>query len=288
MNLIILDMEWNQPIGRKNMVTDPVPLPGEVIRIGAVRTDESMEEHSRFNLCVRPAFYKKLNFAVGKVTGLEGASISYGLPFPEAYRRFVQWCGDEPVIFTWGTEDEKIMLSNLAVHGMKNVLPPYFDMQAIFSRRIAKDGKQYGVSAVLERYGLEQDLKAHDALNDAIYTHRIARCMELAQYIGEYSQIEAEIAEERKRLREERYCRTFEKLPGRDAVTGSRKIIMCRCPECRSKLKRSSFKADRDDRNILRAEAVCENCGKFAITIAITPNEDGTVSAQRRFERISK
>ncbi len=283
MNLIILDMEWNQPIGKKNMITRPVPLTGEVIRIGAVRTDESMKELSRFNMCVRPKFYKKLNYAVGKVTGLEGSSISYGQPFSDAYARFVQWCGEDPVIFTWGTEDEKIMLSNLAVHKMENHLPPYMDMQAVFSHRVAKDSKQYGVSAVLEYYGLEQDLKAHDALNDAIYTYRIAREMGLVQYIPEYHDIEREIAEERARLREQRYRREFAGIAGMEALLASRKIMVCRCPECRSKLERTAFEFDND--NVMSAEAKCANCGKFTIEIHIKNNDDGTISALRIFER---
>ena len=279
-------MEWNQPIGRKNMVTEPVELTGEVIRIGAVKTDESYREIDRFNMCIRPKFYKKINKAVEKVTGLANSSITYGIDFLRGYDHFMKWCGKDPLICTWGTEDEKIMRSNLLVHRRKDDFPPYIDLQAIYSHRITKDSKQYGVISVIESYGLECDLPAHDALNDAVYTHRIAREMKAATYFCEYDDILREIEKEREEARQKRYCKVYDGFDTADVIMKTRRIALCRCPECRGKVERSPYKAAGE--NIYTCTAKCETCGEFDITVTISPAPDGKFSAEKRYTALDR
>ena len=137
MNLIILDLEWNQPLSRDKTITEPVVLNGEIIRIGAVKTNENMELIDTFSICVRPKFYKKIHFAVGRVTGLESSSLTYGQPFPAAFGKFMEFCGEDPQILVWGTEDERVLRTNIAVHGIECDMPRFMDIQVIFARPAA-------------------------------------------------------------------------------------------------------------------------------------------------------
>ena len=54
MNYIILDMEWNQAFDKSQMVTEPILLRGEIIEIGAVKTDENFNAIDAFKAYVRP------------------------------------------------------------------------------------------------------------------------------------------------------------------------------------------------------------------------------------------
>ncbi|MBR4224654.1 MAG: exonuclease domain-containing protein, partial [Oscillospiraceae bacterium] len=235
MNLIVIDLEWNQPMKPDTLITEPVPMYGEIIRIGAVRTDETYKKMETFQMCVRPKFYRRIHYMVKKVTGLDSTALSYGLPFRDAFGRLMEFCGSDPVFVAWGSEDEKVLRANMAVHGMDDsMLPSFIDLQIIFSRRHTHDGRQYGVVPATELLGLPTDLQAHDALNDAIYTYRIGRKTDLARYIPDgYAEILAEIEEEKRIQREQRYFRTFYAEESIRAAMHSKKITVCRCPECK-------------------------------------------------------
>ncbi len=283
MNLVILDLEWNQPISRDRTVTEPVVLNGEIIRIGAVKTNENMEMLDTFSICVRPKFYKKIHFAVGRVTGLESSALTYGQPFAAAYEKFMSFCGEDPCILVWGTEDERVLRTNLAVHGIDDsVLPRFTDMQVIFARRVTKDNRQYGVSAAIEHYGLPLDLKAHDALNDAIYTYRIAKEMQLMQYIpDEYEKMLTEIEEEKRMQRELRFYRTFQGVESVKAGMKDRKITLCRCPECKGRMTRTKFTFISEKKAI--AYAQCADDGEYLVTLKFSLCPDGKYDVTRSF-----
>ncbi|MBQ5311478.1 MAG: exonuclease domain-containing protein [Oscillospiraceae bacterium] len=282
MNLIILDLEWNQPLSRDRTVTEPVVLNGEIIRIGAVKTNERMEPVDTFSICVRPKFYKKIHFAVGKVTGLESSSLTFGQPFPLAFERFMEFCGDDPQILVWGTEDERVLRANVAVHRIDCTLPRFTDIQVIFARRITMDNRQYGVSAAVEHYGLPLDLKAHDALNDAIYTYRIAKEMQLMKYIpDEYEKILAEIEEEKRLQRELRFYRTFPGIESVDEGMKNRKITLCRCPECKGRMRRTRFTFISEKKAIAYAE--CADDGKYLVTLKFSLCPNGKYDVTRSF-----
>lgn len=282
MNYIFLDMEWNQPCGKANTVQSPVPLHGEIIRIGAVNVTESGELSDRYHICVIPKYYKKMNSSVGKVTGLGNASITYGMKFPAAYRQLERWFGEEAVILTWGGEDEKILEANLAVHGMdKRSHPRFYDLQRIFSLKIIGDGQQHSLCAALSYYGAEMNLKAHDALNDAVYAYTVAQKMDFKRYLDGYDEM-IRAAEERKN---EKYYRTYQNYPNLEAALSCKRVTTCRCPVCRRLMKRTSW-VPRSE-NIIVSCAECAEHGDFFVRIKVKKCADGTFAATRRFSRMT-
>ena len=283
MNYIIIDLEWNQPMKPDTLITDPVPLYGEIIRIGAVRTDENCGTADTFQVCVRPKFYRRIHYMVKKVTGLDSTALSYGLPFRDAFRQLMEFCGEDPVFIAWGSEDEKVLRANLAVHGIDDSsVPPFIDMQIIFSRRHTCDGRQYGVVPATELLGLPTDLQAHDALNDAIYTYRIGRKINFTHYIpDEYSVILSEIEEEKRIQREQRYFRTFYGVESVRTAMHSKKITTCRCPECKTKLWHTYFVFISERKAV--AFAKCSTDGEFLVTLKFTPVAENKYDVTRSF-----
>lgn len=282
MNYIIIDMEWNQPSKKEDTVTEPVPLYGEIIRIGAVKLDSGLDEKDRFHCCVLPKYYRRMNSAVGRVTGLRSVSMTYGQRFPDAYDAFLKWCGEDFAVLSWGSEDDKIMNANLAVHGIdRGRLPEFFDLQQIFAHKIAGNGRQYGIAAALEYYGLPADLKAHDALNDAVYAARIGRKMGFDKYLEGYEEM-LRAAEEKKK---EKYFFTYHRIESPEAAMSSRRITLCRCPLCRRIMKRGEYACVNDTLYVTRAS--CGRHGEFFVRLRLTLCPDKTYSVTRTIKRPS-
>lgn len=286
LNYIFLDLEWNQPQERAGIITDPVPLYGEVIRIGAVKTDEALNIIGKYHECVIPKYYKKMHYAVQKLTGLESGSITYGYKFPAAYSRFKDWCGKSSVIITWGDEDKKILESNILIHGMEtDDSASWYDLQKLYAYVVVKDGRQYSLQSALTQYGLEQELKAHNALNDAVYTARIGRQMDLGKYLENYDILINEEEERLKRKKKEKFYKTFLNIPSIKAALRNPNIMKCRCPLCRRDMTSREWITVKDDIFIN-----CADCGKhgdFFVRIKMRKGKNGSYSVTKRYTRLT-
>lgn len=267
------------------MVMSPVPLHGEIIRIGAVRLDEKLTETGRHHGCIIPKYYKTMNTSVGRVTGLQSRAITYGMKFPAGFEHFIKWCGEDFVILTWGEEDEKILKSNLELHGLDcGRLPKFYNLQTIFDHRIVGTSRQYGIAAALEYYGLPSDLKAHDALNDAVYTSRIGIKMDFPKFLPGYDEL-LERIEREKAARAEKNVRVFENVPAETDVFTGKKYILCRCPGCKKIMRRGTFYFDTPDS--VAAKAVCTADGEYMIRVERQTHEDGTYRVTRTVVRMN-
>jgi len=110
-----------------------------------------------------------------------------GIPFPEAYQKFIDWCGDEYAFMTWSMNDMPMLVDNMVLHGIDiSDLPECYDVQRIFSREIMRGDTRYSLETALTLMK-EQGDKAHDALHDARNTAKICNHLELDQYLGEYT-----------------------------------------------------------------------------------------------------
>ncbi|MBQ4256663.1 MAG: GNAT family N-acetyltransferase [Oscillospiraceae bacterium] len=289
MRYIIMDMEWNQASVHEKMVTDPVPLIGEVVRIGAVATCDGQNEADRFSVCIRARFYRRINRKVKQVTGLGNESITYGISFPAAWGRFRKWCGEDCCILTWGTEDEKVLRANLAVYGLPDDdLPPFYDMQMIFARTEMHDSRQYSVSTAVEHYGLPLDLPVHDALNDAVLTFRIGTKLYLPNVIPDgYGELLRQIAAEQEEQQRKRCLVTFRGivLENTDDVYRIRKIMHVRCPVCRKGMRHPKFEYVSERKSV--TYAACEEHGQYIVMLKLSRCADGTYDVTRRIEAIS-
>lgn len=187
MNYIIFDLEWNQCGSPEETILSPVCLTGEIIEIGAVKLDDTFRKVDELKLLIRPQYYKKLHRRIIQLTGIRDADLEEnGLPFPEAYDKFRQWCGEEYSYMTWSTSDLPILVDNMLLHGIDiSDLPDTYDLQRIFCREIMRFDRRMALDDALEVLNEHGDI-AHDALNDSRNTALVVDHLNLEEYGDEY------------------------------------------------------------------------------------------------------
>lgn len=187
MNYIIFDLEWNQCGSDSEILTQPVCLPGEIIEIGAVRLDDAFHKTGELRLFIKPRYYTRLHRRIVTLTGIRDKDLDEkGLPFPEAFSQFMEFCGEEYSFMTWSRSDLPILIDNMLLHGLDiSQLPDTYDLQRIFCREIMRFSRKMSLDDALNVLGEHGDV-AHDALNDCRNTALVIDHLDMETYGGEY------------------------------------------------------------------------------------------------------
>lgn len=187
MHYIVIDLEWNQTYHEKAVATQKelsIRLRGEVIQIGAVKLDESLALCGSYRITVKPRFYKKIHRHVMRLTGIDQAQLDHGVPLSAAMESFHRFCGDDAVFLTWGPDDMPMLFDNLRANKLTyTFLDKYYDMQPMFNRETDGEKRQRSLEYAMEYFGIDMNLPAHDALNDALFTARVAQKLNIAEGI---------------------------------------------------------------------------------------------------------
>lgn len=221
MNYIIFDLEWNQCGSQCEILTHPVCLPGEIIEIGAVKLDDGFQKIDELRLYIKPQYYKKLHKRIVTLTGIRDKTLEeQGLPFPEAFRKFMDFCGEDYSFMTWSTSDLPILIDNMLLHGLDiSELPDTYDLQRIFCNEIMRFSRRMSLDDALKVLSEHGDT-AHDALNDSRNTALVCSHLDLEEYAGEY------------------VSRAFAEQPldvvfeSKKAALESSELRQCTCPWC--------------------------------------------------------
>lgn len=174
MDYIILDIEFN---GRK-FASD---LPMEVIEIGAIRLDSSLQYIDEFTSFIKPVYFSKLNSFIQKKTGIPQESIDSASGFRKVCTDFIRWLdrSDDYMIITWGGEDMKRIVLDTRMHKMDDgywLSVYYYDLLKGYLRfkGLTND---VSVEAALLELGIAPEGSAHRALDDARMTAEIFRAI---------------------------------------------------------------------------------------------------------------
>lgn len=188
MNYIIFDLEWNQPTDDLSTVVDPIYFPGDIIEIGAAKLDEHFQLVDTLRVYSKPKFYPKMHKRIASLTGIHDKLLEeQGLPFPEAYAKFIDWCGDEYTFMTWSMSDLPTLIDNMVAYGVDiSDLPDWYDLQRIFGREIMRSTVKYSLEYAMEVLN-ETGGDAHDAMNDSVNTAKICDHLDLESYLDEYA-----------------------------------------------------------------------------------------------------
>ncbi len=190
MNYIIFDMEWNQPFSKETAIQSPIYLTGEIIQIGAIKLNEQAEAIDCIDLLIAPTFYKKLHYRIKKMTGIDQQDLKDQKRFKEAIAAFRRWCGTDCLLLSWGYDDIQILKDNLLMHDLdEDWLPPCLNLQGIFNHQISHENRQFSLEYAMEQLGIVPALQVHNAFNDAIYTARVARELDLKEGIRNYQEL---------------------------------------------------------------------------------------------------
>ena len=264
MNYIIFDLEWNQCGSEAEILTEPVCLPGEIIEIGAVKLDDSFRKTGELRLYIKPQYYKKLHRRIVTLTGIRDKTLEeQGLPFPEAFEKFMEFCGEEYSFMTWSTSDLPILIDNMLLYGLDiSRLPDTYDLQRIFCREIMRFSRRLSLEDALKVLAETGDT-AHDALNDSRNTALVCNHLELEEYGGEY--VSRAFAEQPLKL-------VFE---SKKAALESPELRQCLCPWCGQSLQAEKWipidheeflsmaRCDEGDEVLLNLELISTGASRF-------------------------
>ncbi|MCH5353322.1 MAG: exonuclease domain-containing protein, partial [Acutalibacter sp.] len=126
MDIVILDLEWNAAYSRRNK-----GYINEVIEFGAVKCSAGLVQRDTFSCFVKPQVTKHISTLVSDLTSITDETLTDGLSFMQAVRRFRKWAGDS-VIFTWGPADILALIENcryFSGSGEVSFLSRYCDLQ---------------------------------------------------------------------------------------------------------------------------------------------------------------
>lgn len=176
MNYIVFDLEWNQcPKGKKR---EDKRLPFEIIEIGAIKLNSEREVTDRIHLLIRPFVYPHLHAKTKEIVNVTEEELRSGIPFQEAIRTFLQWCGPEAVFCTWGDTDLVELQRNMKYYRLLPLLkgPLHFlDVQKLFAVEYEDMNKRRSLEYAIDYFSLEKDDAFHRALSDAAYTASILK-----------------------------------------------------------------------------------------------------------------
>ncbi len=181
MNYIILDLEWNQsPTGKINENKD---IPFEIIEIGAVKLNKDKEILGEFHQYIRPQVYLEMDVNVHAVTHINMEDLQCGKTFPEAFKDFQAWLGDEEMIFcTWGSMDLVEFQRNMRFYNF----PPFenkpfffYDVQKLFAIFFEENQNPRTLCFAADFFHITKQGEFHSAISDARYTAKIFQKFDL-------------------------------------------------------------------------------------------------------------
>ena len=139
----------------------------EVVQIGSVRLDETFRVAAEFDVLVGPRVNGHLSAYFESLTGITNAALAArGIDFAEAYRRFLDFCGQTPIA-AFG-HDEDVLAENIRLYGLADMapLPPFHDLRAWFARHQV-DPRGLHSCDIGPALGVPFAGHAHNALDDA-------------------------------------------------------------------------------------------------------------------------
>lgn len=178
MNYIVLDLEFNQDFtSLQHFDSKCKHFPFEIIQIGAIKLNASLNTIDTFNRYVKPYFYKNVCPFITSLTGITLSKLVNEAPFPEVYHSFISFTGGTDAIFcTWGMSDMKELFKNTSYHKLPNehLSRHFINLQPLVSIYLDLPPKkllrlEHAVSAL--HIPINHDF--HDAMNDAYYTAEI-------------------------------------------------------------------------------------------------------------------
>lgn len=165
---VIVDLEMcGVPSGEKR---DLFGWNSELIQIGAVLLDDSLEVIDSFKTFVAPQF-GTVDAYIENLTGIKRSDTKDAPDTETALNAFVEWLPEDAVLVSWSKNDERQIIKEiegkqLTIPGLDKYLESWEDCQKEFADRM-DSSKCYKLSEALIICDIDQEDGEHDALVDA-------------------------------------------------------------------------------------------------------------------------
>ena len=175
-HLIVFDLEWNQSSYNPNH-----RMPHEIIEIGACRVNRDYQVTDTFSALIRPRLYKRLDKHIKKVTGITEEELAQGGAFSDVFADFINWCGEDAQLITWGRDDFPVLKRNASFHQTQMPFEPPLDAQLVFGGAcLGSCYQQKNLHAALEHQNITVEVPAHRAVYDAQCTAAMLQSIDQA------------------------------------------------------------------------------------------------------------
>ena len=309
MNLIVIDLEWNQSsTGSEPEVSE---IPFEIIEIGAVKYGEGGVLISEFSELIKPRVYRKMHNFTSKLVHLQMEELEKGDTFENVSQRFFEWCGPDPVFVTWGPGDITVIQQNLKFFGLPLLSEgpvAYIDAQKLFSLA-CEDGTKTrrNLEYAVDHFGIEKDIPFHRAFSDAYYTALVLKhILEKDEEVIKFVSYDITYPPSDKEHEISMVFPTYEKwisrvYKDRDAAFKDKDTLSTRCYLCGKKVRRKIRWFSMGDRKyyclgeceehgLLKGKIIMHPCtlpeGVFVVkTLRLVGEKDAAV-VEKKFNKV--
>lgn len=288
MNYIVFDLEWNQsPDGKKH---ENARLPFEIIEIGAVKLNEKKEIMDSFQRLIKPAVYNWIHDSIHEVIHVDYKDLANGTPFAQAAREFLEWCGEEYVFFTWGSQDVMELQRNMKYYEMLSMIPgpvTYYDVQKLFAIRHEANHERRALEFAIDHLNIKKKRDFHRALADAWYTACVLQKIE-DEYI--FPNASLDVYQNPKSRKEEIFLSypSYDKFVSREfmsreRVMKDREVTSTRCPVCHCHAKRK-VRWFMNNSKVYYSVSLCQEHGYVVGKIRIRRTEEDKYFAVKKLK----
>ena len=179
---IIIDLEMCKTY--RNEINGKARYNRELIQIGAVALDESLEVVDSFVTYVSPEF-GAVDAFINRLTGISREDTAKAPDAREALAAFAAWLPEGAQIVAWSDNDERQIGKELKRKGfdvpeLSRTFGTWIDCQQMFGERMGRK-KDYNLTEALLIANIAYDDGAHNALVDARNTARLFKKLMLEE-----------------------------------------------------------------------------------------------------------
>lgn len=276
MDYVILDLEWNQSPDEN----EEVNLNFEIIEIGAIKLNTAKVMISEFSQLVRPQVYKELHRFTSKLIHLQMRELERGRPFPEVAEEFLDWCGEDYIFCTWGSQDLTELQNNMKYYGMKTLSDRpirFLDIQKLFSLAFEDGKSRRTLEYAVDYLKIEKDIPFHRAFSDAYYTGKVLAMIKDEKVLEKYSYDifnPPRTREEEIQVQFDNYAKYISRVfPSKIEAFHDREVVSSKCYLCHCNLKKKIKWFSPNGRNYY-CLAKCEKHGFLKGKIRVKKAED--------------
>lgn len=237
MQYIVLDLEWNQPTSYQSAAFRRVGdrLMFEVIQFGAAKLNDKLEITDTISIPVHPTHYLTIHPRVKRMTGLSNDVLCDAPLFPEAMDQFMEWCGGDCALLTWGCDDVSVLQQNVDFFRCPYELPKMYDIQRLYAAVVGKTG-QTALKTAMEALNVEEEEERtfHNAMHDAYYTAQVFRKLPQPLKVLDYEEQPRKLCHNERRSR----FRVTDMVRSVTAALTGDQLKAPKCPTCEKPTKR--------------------------------------------------
>ncbi|MFT4145852.1 MAG: 3'-5' exonuclease [Mobilitalea sp.] len=234
MHYIVFDLEFNQDLPSLQKSEETLSLcPYEIIQIGAMKLDQSLNHIASFNRYIRPVIYSEISPIVTKLTGITSGQLQIEKYFPEVYQDFIAFIDDKDAVFcTWGISDVREIFRNATYHNQKKEHLPlmYINLQPYVIKHLHLPQNQLiSLQNAVETLNILKPYQFHNALYDTYYTTEVfkkidSKTLEPIRYDSNI--VKPRPRSRKKVLETEKLLEQFQKMYLRDITEDEKSMIL--------------------------------------------------------------